>query len=105
MTAIDVLGRLNVPLDAIAEFCARWNLSEFAVFGSMARGDMRPDSDVDVMVDFATGSTRRAFDVLHMKDELEEMFGRKVDLIRKGTVENPFRRASIARDLTLVYAA
>ena len=90
MSATDVLDRLHVLVDSIADFCRRWNLSELGVFGSAARGDMRPDSDVDIMVDFRTGASRQAFDFLRMAEELERIFGRKVDVVRKGTVENPF---------------
>ena len=44
--------RLKVSLDAIAQFCQRWNIVEFALFGSVLRDDFRPDSDVDVLVTY-----------------------------------------------------
>lgn len=69
------------------------------------RDDFRPDSDIDVMVSFAPNSGIDLWDFLAMKDELEKLFGRPVDLVQKGTVRNPFRRHSINRDLTVVYAA
>ena len=105
MVATDVLHRLAVCEEEIAAFCQRWSLKELALFGSAARGEMTGESDIDLMVDFAPGARRRAFDFLRMKEELESLFGRKVDVVRKGTVENPYRRASIERDLTVIYAA
>ncbi|MEG4228091.1 nucleotidyltransferase domain-containing protein [Microcoleus sp. N9_B2] len=47
-----VTDRLKVSLDAIARFCQRWNIVEFALFGSVLRDDFRPDSNVDVLVAF-----------------------------------------------------
>ena len=105
MLAVEMLNSLGVSEARIAGFCRRWKLAELAVFGSAARGDMRPDSDIDVMIDFAPDAKRHAFDFLRMQEELQALFGRKVDVIRKGTVENPYRRASIERDLTVIYAA
>jgi predicted nucleotidyltransferase len=42
---------------------------------------------------------------LDLKEEFERLFGREVDLVTKGTIRNPFRRRSIERDLTVLYAA
>jgi len=106
MTATDILGRLDVTPSDIAAFCRRWHVKELAVFGSAARGDMRPDSDVDVMVEFGPDRSRRGiFDLGAMQQELVDIFRRDVDLITKGPIENPFKRASIMRDLTVLYAA
>ena len=52
------------------------------LFGSAARGDDRPDSDVDVLVDFEPGSS--LFDVLHLTAELERLLGRNVDVVSAG---------------------
>ncbi len=105
MTATDILGRLNVSAEAIAHFCERWGVKELAVFGSAARGDMRPDSDVDVMVEFEEGNRPRSWGLVDMQLELAGIFERDVDLMTKGPIENPFKRASITRDLTVLYAA
>jgi predicted nucleotidyltransferase len=97
--------RIDIPAKEIEAFCRRWDVIELALFGSVVRDDFRPDSDVDVMVKFAPGVGKDLFDFVDMRDELEAIFGRKVDLIKHGTVENPYRRESIMRDLTVVYAA
>ncbi|MEG4990214.1 nucleotidyltransferase domain-containing protein [Microcoleus sp. BR0-C5] len=47
-----VSDRLKVSLDAIAQFCPRWNIVDFALFGSVLRDDFRPDSDVDLLVTY-----------------------------------------------------
>jgi uncharacterized protein len=102
---MSILSSFNVPETAIAEFCRTWRVTEFALFGSVARGDARPDSDVDVMVGFAPESGRSLGDFVDMQDELRSLFGRDVDLVEKGSIRNPFRRRRIMRDLTVVYAA
>ena len=90
---------------AIAEFCHRWKIGELALFGFAARGELRPDSDIDVMVAFAPDARWSLFDLGGMQQELRDLFGRDVDLVEKGTIRNPFRRRSILRDLTVIYAA
>jgi hypothetical protein len=47
---------VELPLDAIAELCRRYGVRELSVFGSATRGDMRPDSDVDLLVSFDSGA-------------------------------------------------
>jgi predicted nucleotidyltransferase len=96
---------LNVSRETIAEFCRKWQIVEFALFGSAARGELRPDSDIDVMVQFGPSETWSLLDLARMKLELEAMLGRSVDLIEKGTIRNPFRQRTISRDLTVLYAA
>ncbi|MDP9235796.1 MAG: nucleotidyltransferase family protein [Chloroflexota bacterium] len=96
---------LNVSRDTIAAFCRKWQIIEFALFGSAARGELRPESDIDVMVQFGAGEAWSLLDLARMKLELEAMLGRTVDLMEKGTVRNPFRQRTIARDLTVLYAA
>jgi len=95
----------DVNADALAEYCRRWKIRELAIFGSAARGEMRADSDVDVMVEFAAGELWDLLDLVEMQLDLERIVGRPIDLVEKGTIRNPFRLESIKRDLTVVYAA
>jgi predicted nucleotidyltransferase len=102
------LGRLEglaYEADAIAVFCRRWGVSELALFGSAARRELRPDSDVDVMVRFNPESSHSVWDLVAMKDALSEIFGRPVDLLEADSIRNPFRRRTVQRDLTVIYAA
>ena len=101
--------KLNLPYEQIAEFCRKWNVTEFALFGSVLRDDFRPDSDVDVLVTFASPELAPSlFEHVDMEDELEQIFGRNVDLVSKKAVErseNPFRRKAILDSAQVVYAA
>lgn len=96
---------IEVPADRIEAFCRKWKIREFALFGSVLRDDFRPDSDVDVLVTFEEGSRHSLFDLGEMNMELEAMFGRRVDLVQKNRIENPFRRRHILANHRVVYAA
>jgi predicted nucleotidyltransferase len=101
-------ARIEIPMERIAEFCRRWQITEFALFGSVLRDDFRPDSDIDVLVTFAPDSRWTLFDLVHMQDELEEIFGRSVDLVERSAVEqseNYIRRRHILASVEPVYVA
>jgi len=96
-----------IPVDdqAIARFCERWRINELALFGSVLTGEFRTDSDVDVLVTFEDPTRWSLFDVVDMKDELEQLFGRKVDFVEKAAIRNPWRRKSILASYRVIYAA
>lgn len=96
---------LSIPPEQVADFCRRHEIVELALFGSAARGEMRPESDVDVMVTFVPDAHWDLYDYAEMQRELELIFGRPVDLVEKGTIVNPHRERTIMRDLTILYAA
>ena len=99
---------LEISRDKIAEFCRRWKITEFALFGSVLRDDFRPDSDIDVLVTFAPGASWRFYDLISMREELESMFGRPVDLVEKRLVErseNYIRRKHILNHMETIYVA
>jgi hypothetical protein len=99
--------RVELPMEAIADFCRRWKIIEFAVFGSALRDDFRPDSDIDVMVTFEPGARWGLFAQARMERELSETLGREVDLLRRDGVEemaNALRRDDILKSARLIYA-
>jgi len=95
----------QVPREKIEAFCRRWKVIEFSLFGSVLREDFGPGSDVDVLVTFAPDARHSLFDIVDMRDELKEVFGRNVDLVEESLLENPFRRREILRTKELIYAA
>jgi predicted nucleotidyltransferase len=98
--------KLNLPQDQIVEFCRKWNVSEFALFGSVLREDFRPDSDVDVLLTWTPDSRVSLFDYGYMQDDLEAIFGRPVDVVSRRGVEqstNWIRRKSILESARVVY--
>lgn len=97
---------LHSKLPAIRELCARHHVRSLSAFGSVIRGDFGPDSDVDLLVDFASmdsaNSFRRFFD---FKEELELLLKRPVDLITSGSICNPFFRSEVDSTKAILYAA
>ena len=97
--------RIDVDEAQIAELCRRHHVEKLWLFGSVLRDDFRPDSDVDVLVDFAPDARVSLWDVLRTRDALAQLFRREVDLVETAALENPFRRYEILRTRRLVYAA
>jgi len=97
--------KINIPKAKIEDFCRRWRIKEFALFGSVLREDFRPDSDVDVLVSFEPDGGITFDNRVEMLDELAEIFGREVDLVEKDAIRNPFRRHEILTTKEVVYAA
>jgi predicted nucleotidyltransferase len=97
---------LVLPQNQLAEFCRRHQVKRLSLFGSAARDDFRPDSDVDFLVEFMEGAEVGLFEMVEMREELSVLLGnRPVDLATIGILENPYRRKSILRDLEPVYVA
>ena len=95
--------KLTIPNDRIADFCRRWKIAEFSLFGSVLRDDFRPDSDVDVLVEFTPDHGWDLYDVVDMIDELKAIFSRDVDFVMKDGLRNPIRRKEILRTRRIVY--
>lgn len=101
-----VASRVPLDLARIAEFCRRWQVRELALFGSVLRDDFRPEeSDVDVLFRFLPGAHVGAWEALDMYEEIQVIFGRKVDLVEARLVRNPWRRKSIFESARTIYAA
>ena len=98
-------ARVSLPLDAISAFCLKWRVEELSLFGSVLREDFSPNSDVDVLVTFSPEAKVSLFEFVEMQEELEVILQRKVDLVSKGGLRNPFRRHEILNTRQIVYAA
>lgn len=98
-------ARLTYDRDRIDAFCRKWKVLELALFGSVLRDDFRPDSDVDVLVTFESEAPWSLWDWPAMLDELKAIFGRKVDLVEKSAIKNPWRRHTILNSYEVIHAA
>ena len=98
---------VRIPVDeaVIAEFCRRWRVREFALFGSVLGDNFRPESDVDVLVTFGPDREWTLDEYLAMVEELKSLLGREVDLAVRSTIRNPFRRHHILKTRRIVHVA
>ena len=88
--------KVIVPKDKIGEFCRRHHIRKLALFGSVLRGDFRPDSDVDVLVDFEPGHVV-GFGIIDIEEELSGLFGgHKVDIVQEKYLNRRLRGRVLA---------
>ena len=87
----------------VAEICRRYRVRKLSLFGSLAAGQERPDSDVDLLVEFTPGQAPSGFALVDMQQELAEVFGRRVDLAFPSILENPWRRRAIEPQLQTLF--
>jgi uncharacterized protein len=93
--------------DELRELCRRFGVRRLEVFGSAARGDFDPArSDLDFLVEFQPAQPGAYADAFFgLKEALEQLFGRPVDLIAAAAIRNPYLRESVERTRALLYAA
>ena len=95
-----------LPVKHIEDFCRKYGVAEFSLFGSILRDDFTSSSDVDVLVALEAGRTMTPESYLDMRDEVSAMFsGREIDLVQKRLLTNPFRRQEILATRRVLYAA
>ena len=94
---------LNLNSDKIAEFCRRRYIVRLSLFGSVLRDDFRPESDVDVLVEFASGHTP-GLEFFAMEEELSEILARPVDLNTAAFLSREIREAAV-REAEVQYDA
>jgi len=85
-----MLNGIKIPNERIKKFCHANGICHLALFGSVLRDDFRPESDVDVLVEFLPG-VRVGLSFIRMQDELSDILGRKVDLNTVGSLSKYFR--------------
>ena len=96
----------SLTKEQVVEFCQKWQITEFALFGSVLRDDFTAKSDVDVLVTFAPQARRSLFDLVNMTDELAQLLGRKVDILTRKSVEqshNWIRKQEILNTAQVIY--
>ncbi|TVQ18449.1 MAG: nucleotidyltransferase [Leptolyngbya sp. DLM2.Bin15] len=101
------LSTVNLPIESLKTFCQKWQIVEFSVFGSALREDFRPNSDLDVLVQFTPNAPWTIVDLITMQQDLEDLVKRDVDLIEKRVIEtsdNWIRRNEILNTAQVIYS-
>ena len=94
---------IDLPKEKIAEFCKRNHIRKLSLFGSALRGDFRPGSDIDVLVEFETGHVP-ALNFFTMEIELSQLLGQQVDLNTPQFLSRYFREQVLAESEALYVA-
>ena len=97
-------GRTHIDHAELAELCRRYCVKELSLFGSAARGEMRQESDVDIIVEFEPGVRVGLIKFESLAEELEALTGRTVDLVTWRGLK-PWARPGVLKDARVVYAA
>jgi DNA polymerase beta domain protein region len=94
---------LRIDASRLAELCRRYGISRLEVFGSVARGEQRPDSDVDLLYTLE-GGRALGWEVEDLVESLTEVFHRPVDLVSRRSL-HPMIRDRVMAEAETLYAA
>jgi uncharacterized protein len=97
-------ARINIPKDELAAFCQRHHIRRLALFGSVLCEDFRPESDVDVLVEFDPVRPVGLIRLAGIQRELSALLGRPVDLNTEGFL-SPYFRTEVLREAETHYVA
>ncbi len=88
---------IELPKDKVVAFCRRHHIHKLSLFGSVLREDFTPESDIDFLVEFLSGTKVTYFDLAQMERELSQMLdGRKIDLRTPAELSPYFRDRVLA---------
>jgi hypothetical protein len=94
---------IPIPREQVADFCRRNHIRWLALFGSVLRDDFKPDSDVDVLVEFEPEARVDLFALGEMQHELSDLLARPVDLVLKNGLKRRIRNSVLA-SAEVIYA-
>ena len=98
------LGKIVIKDRIFASIIKKYGIKRLYVFGSSLRYDFNEDSDIDILIEFLKPKEKSLFDLIDLRLELEEITGRKIDIVEKGSVKNPYKLKEINSTARLIYA-
>ena len=104
---LEIESRLDLPLAKIIAFCQHWQISELAAYGSILREDFRPESEIDLLIQFTPQAAQGLLTLAKVKHALESYSNRNIHIAIKESVENSsnlFRRAENLNTAQVIYA-
>ncbi len=97
---------LRIPRAKLAALCRKYGIRKLSLFGSAARNELTPESDIDLMVEFDPEKAPSLWSAPEMEGALSELFGkRRIDLAPPSILRNPYRRKAILPDLRVLFEA
>ena len=99
-------GTLAVSRAALRKLAKHYHIRQLVLFGSAARGELKSDSDIDLLVYFEDGGAPSLGGMVEIQDAFATVFGgRKVEVATPAILNNPYRQRAIEKDMQELYAA
>ena len=95
--------RADIDIDAVKSLSEKFKIKELSLFGSILREDFNEKSDIDILVEFLPETDYSLFDVFDIKEEFSKKLGRKVDIVEKQGLRNPYRKKRILETARKIY--
>lgn len=92
---MSISNTIKSKREAILEIAKKYGATKLRVFGSVARGEESPESDIDIIVEMEKGSS--LLDIIAIKQDIEELLGRKVDIVTEASI-SPYIRDTVLRE-------
>nr|WP_275100344.1 nucleotidyltransferase domain-containing protein [Sedimenticola hydrogenitrophicus] len=103
---LEIGGVLVISRAGLRKLAQRYHIRRLVLFGSAARGELRPDSDIDLLVEFENGTAPSLGGMVGIQDALSKLFdGRKIDVATTAILKNPYRQRAIEKEMEELYAA
>ncbi len=98
--------KILVSRKTLRQLVHRYHIQRLVLFGSAARGELGPESDIDLLVEFEPDKAPSLGGMFEIQQAFSELFGgRKVDVATSAILNNPYRRRAIEKDMEELYAA
>jgi len=100
-----LMGISDQTLEKLRKFCESRGINTMYLFGSYARNEATPSSDMDLLVEFNPGLQLSYLDILNLKEDLRQIIGTQVDIVEEKAIRNPLRKKRILEERVLLYAS
>lgn len=102
-----VIGQtIMVSRAALGTLAQQFHIRRLVLFGSATSGELKPESDIDLMIEFESGRGPSLGGMVEIQDAFSKLFGgRKVDVATPSILNNPYRRRAIEKNMEVLYAA
>lgn len=97
--------KISINENELIEIVKNFKIKEIYFFGSILREDFSASSDIDILIVFQENSNYSLFELMDLKEKLELCLNRKVDIVEKDGITNPYRRKEILSTARRIYAA
>jgi predicted nucleotidyltransferase len=99
------LGKIAIEDQAFFSIIKKHDIKSLSIFGSSLRDDFNEESDIDILIEYTHPKEKSLFDLIDLQLEFEDITGRKIDIVEKDSVKNPYKSKEINATARLLYAS